>query len=377
MPTTQEILVCLQSIQQKTIKLEILNLNENVVDEISGLCIDGSLSIDGQSAIRRTCNLKFILNSKTMISENSSLWINKRFKLWLGIIDILTGNEIPFLCGTFLINNPSTDIQVSEQTVSIKGMDKMCRMDNTLSGQIGSKVEIASGTPISDAITATITTLGGETNYLVDTSPYTVPSDIEEDFAVTVYDICKKLADFYLTWKIYYDRNSIFRFSEIKDGINDSISFDFSNYSVIQSISQENNYDNVRNYFKIIGKLNDSGIQYYKEVFITSTLYPNSPFTIEKMGESKTRNFVLQDDNLYTQAQVDSRCEYEIYKHLTLAESISITCIPLLFLCVDEIIYIDESDYGITGKYLIDSIDLSLDYKGMMTIKAHKIYEGD
>lgn len=366
---------CLQPVQQKSIKLEVLDINNNIVDLIEGVCTGGSISIDSQSAIRRTGNLDFVLTDDLLIDESSPLWINKKIKVWAGIVNLLTGLTVWYNLGTYTISDPSININISDRTVSINLLDKMAMMDSTLSGQIGSKVIITAGTPISDAIKSTITTLGGETKYLIDTSPYTTPADIEEDIGVTIYDLCKQLSDLYLTWKIFYDVNSIFRFMEIKDGINSSVDFDFSNYNIIQSISQEINYSNVRNYYKIVGRLNDDATQYHKEVSITDALYPNSIFTIEKMGE--TRKFILQDDDLYTQAQVDSTCDYYIYKHLALAETISITCIPLLFLNVDMIIFVDESDYGITGKYLIDNIDLDLKFDGMMNIKAHKIYEGD
>lgn len=375
MTTSEQVLVCLQSTLQRSIKAEVLDLNNNVVDLIEGLAIDGSLSIDSNSAIRRTGNLKLTLTDDLLIDDSSPLWINKKIKVWAGIVNLLTGLTVWYNLGIYTINNPSVDIQIADRTISIKLLDKMSLQDNTLSGQIGSKVSISSGTPISDAIKSTITTLGGETEYLIDTSPYTTPADIEEDFGVTVYSICKQLADLYLTWKVYYDINGIFRFNEIKDGIDSSVDFDFSNYNVIQSISQDINYSNVRNYYKIIGRLNDDATQYLKEVSITDILYSNSPFTIEKMGE--TRNFILQDDDLYTQAQVDSACDYYIYKHNTLSESITITCLPLLFLDVDMVVSINETDYGIIGKYLIDNIDLDLKYNGMMSIKAHKIYEGD
>ena len=125
MATTLEINTCLQPTIQRAIKIEILDKNENIINEISGMVIDGNISIDTQSAIRRQCDLRFVLNSTTVISETSSLWINKRFRLYIGIINNLTNEIVWYLQGTFLIFDPTEDIEIDECTVSIKGYDKM------------------------------------------------------------------------------------------------------------------------------------------------------------------------------------------------------------------------------------------------------------
>ena len=367
-----KVATCLQPVQQKTVKIEILDLTNSVIGEISGKCIDGSVNIDSQSSIRRTCDLMFILDSTTLISETSLLWINKRFRLYIGILNNSTGVFQWYLQGTYIINDPTTDIDITSRTVSIKGLDKMAMHSGDLSGQLSFKTIISSGINIGTAIQSTLDDLTSETNYLIDEITYTTPYKIEKDAGSTVYDVLKELSDLYMTYKIFYDVNGIFRLSKIKDSINDSLVFDFSIYNIIKTISKNDLYSNVRNYYKIIGRMNSNGVQYSSEVTVTDILYPDCLFTTDKLGE--TRKYVESKENLYTQEQVDDYRDYMIYKHLTLSESISFTCLPLLFLDVDNLVYIDFTEYGIIGTYMVDSIDLSMKHDGLMNISAHKIY---
>jgi hypothetical protein len=369
----EEIQACMQPSQNRYIKIEILDSNDYVVDEISGLASEGNLNIDGNSSIRRTCDLKFVLTSKLVLSSTSPLWINKRFRLWVGILYLFTGDIIWYDQGVYIINDPIIDIQINSNTISIKGLDKMAMIDNTLSGELKVKTVIPVGTPISDAIKSTAQ-LSGETKLLIDTSPYTIPYKIEKEAGNSIYDVLKEIQDLYMTWKCFYDVNGNFVFRQIKNHLSDPIVFDFSQYNVIQSISQTVKYSNVKNYIKVIGKLLDTGAQYTSELYVHDAQYPFNPFTIEKMGEQSTRNLIISGDKYYTQQQVDDRRDYEFLVHSNFADTISISCIPLLFLDTDQIIYINMPEYNIEGKYCITSISCGLKHSDLMQISAYKLY---
>jgi len=372
--TNEEIQVCLQPTQTKYVKLEILDYLDRIVDELSGEIIDGSYNIDTNSAIRRTCNIEFKLTSKLVISNSSPLWINKRFRLYVGILNLLTGLVVYFNEGIYIINDPVIDIQLSMNTISIKGIDKMAMFTNDLSGQLTNKTVISVATPISDAITSTVSTLGEETKLLIDTSPYTVPYEIEKEAGNTIYDLLKEISDLYMNWKFYYDVYGNFIFEEIRNHLTDPIIFDFSLYNVIQSISQNIKYSNIKNYFKVIGKLLDTGIQYTSTLTVTDALYSNNLFTVEKMLEASTRKLIINEDTYYTQEQCDARRDWEFSLHNNFAEEISFSCIPLLFLDCDQIIYLDYEDYGIVGNYCISNISSSIKFDGIMQVSAYKIY---
>jgi len=371
--TNEEIQVCIQPSQDRIIKIEILNQNDYVVDEISGLCIDGDFNIDGDSAIRRTCSLKFIATSKLSITPSSPLWINKRFRLWIGITSLFTGQVVYFNMGTYIINDPTVDIQIADKTVSINGLDKMCYLDGTVSGELDKKTIIGVDIPISDAIKETVK-LSGETKLLIDTSPYKTPYQIEKEAGSTIYDVLEELQNLYMTWKCFYDAQGNFVFRQIKNHLNDPVMFDFSQYNVIQTIQQDIKYSNIKNYFKVIGRVNSDGTQYSSELYVRDSKYPNLPFTIEKMGEFTTRNLVIVENKYYEQKQCDDRLEYEFLKHNNFADTINFTCVPLYFLDVDMVVYINRPDDNIVGNYCITSISCGLKADSLMNINAYKIY---
>ena len=66
----------------------------------------------------------------------------------------------------FIISNPTIDIQVSGEFMSIKGYDKTCMLDGTISGELDAKIVINQDIPIHDAIRSTAEILGG--NKIVD-----------------------------------------------------------------------------------------------------------------------------------------------------------------------------------------------------------------
>jgi hypothetical protein len=373
--TNEEIQVCLQPSQSKYIKVEILNQTDNVIDELQGIAIDGSCNIDSTSAVRRTCDIKFILSTKLLITSSSPIWINKRFRLFTGILSLRTNEIVWFKQGIFIINDPSVDILINEKTISIKGLDKMCYYTNDVSGQLNTKTVININTPIPSAIQSTITLLGKETKYLIDNNNLVVPYKIESEPASTIYDLLKILNELYMDWKIYYDVDGYFIYKKIKTHINDPIIFDFSIYKgIVQSINNVIKYSNIKNYYKVIGKLQDNGTQPFAELTVTDSLYPNNLFTVEKMKESILRSFILSEDKYFTKEQCQSRLEYEFYNHNHFAEEITLTCIPLPFLDVEQVIYLNYPDYNIEGKYCIKSISSGLVYNATMSINAYKIY---
>ena len=50
-----------QRIQDQYVKITLLDWNENPISEIQGLTTGGSESLNGSSAVRRTCNLSMIV----------------------------------------------------------------------------------------------------------------------------------------------------------------------------------------------------------------------------------------------------------------------------------------------------------------------------
>ena len=68
-------------------KIILLTMKEEPLEQIEGKITDGTINIDGSSAVRRTCNL-------TMVAENVNInefyWgLKNKFKLEIGIKNII------------------------------------------------------------------------------------------------------------------------------------------------------------------------------------------------------------------------------------------------------------------------------------------------
>lgn len=68
-PTSKELRLLKTHTKELHCKLELLDKNLNVIDSLEGIAIDGSLSIDANSDIRRTFSGTIHLNSRKRISR--------------------------------------------------------------------------------------------------------------------------------------------------------------------------------------------------------------------------------------------------------------------------------------------------------------------
>lgn len=125
-----------------------LNFKEEPIDQIQGKITTGSINIDGDSNIRRTCSLTLISDN---ININDIYWgIKTKIKLDIGLRNRLTGeyaisNSYPeivwFPQGYYILSSFNTSISASNATISIQGKDKMCLLNGDLSGQLTSQVD--------------------------------------------------------------------------------------------------------------------------------------------------------------------------------------------------------------------------------------------
>ena len=155
-------------IKQQYVRLTVLTWDEEPVVEIQGKAISGSLNIDGNSSLRRTCNFTMFAeqrqNDLTRIDEDLS--INRKVKLEIGFknnipdfmydtVDedtkIVThhvvkyqeiyGDIVWFPLGIFVIFDPSISHQVGTGvTISVTLKDKMCLLNGDAGGVIPASV---------------------------------------------------------------------------------------------------------------------------------------------------------------------------------------------------------------------------------------------
>ena len=91
--TQEQLDVLDQSIRNKKIKIEILNLQYKILDTIEGECQSGSINIDATSDNRRSCDVSLIISPKftdvvtqKYLPQNKGLiWLDKYIKIYVGI----------------------------------------------------------------------------------------------------------------------------------------------------------------------------------------------------------------------------------------------------------------------------------------------------
>ena len=126
-------------------KIISLDINENPVEEIEGRVTAGSINIDGQSAVRRTCSLTLIANE---VNINDFYWgFSNKFKLLIGVKNLINPkypNIIWFKQGTFAITSFNTSISTNNFTINISGKDKMCFLNGDIGGELPASVDFGS-----------------------------------------------------------------------------------------------------------------------------------------------------------------------------------------------------------------------------------------
>ena len=118
-------------------KVVALDLNENPIEEIQGRVTQGSVPVDGNSIVRRTCSLSMVAHD---MSINDYVWgLETKVKLFIGVANTLNNDYPPiiwFKMGTFVLTSFSSSVSASGHTVSLQGKDKMCLLNGDIGGNL-------------------------------------------------------------------------------------------------------------------------------------------------------------------------------------------------------------------------------------------------
>ena len=118
-------------------KIISLTFDEAPITEITGKITAGSISVDGSSAVRRTCNITMVTDQ---VNINELDWALKtKFAVSIGLknfIDPVKPDIIWFEQGIFIINTFSQSVNMQGYQIQIAGKDKMCMLDGTVGGAL-------------------------------------------------------------------------------------------------------------------------------------------------------------------------------------------------------------------------------------------------
>lgn len=271
-----------QQIITKYIKLEILNFQYNVVDEISGNLTAMSVNIDSESDLRRSCNLTFVVTDASFdVKAGNRIWLDKFCRPWVGYENIYTGKIQWYNQGIYLINAPSWRYNATTHELSLAGLDLASKLTGLRNGELeGIPTKIPAGSSVREAMIAAIE-LAGFTKYTiseckdVDGNIIAVPNDIEIAQGGTVWNIVTQLRDILPRYETFFDVDGVFIYQPIPTGSGDPVIIDdtiWTNLLIDESIN--NDFESVKNYIEVYGRTLDPSY------FSTNTTYSSSTLSL-------------------------------------------------------------------------------------------------
>ena len=271
-----------QQIITKYIKLEILNFQYNVVDEISGNLTAMSVNIDSESDLRRSCNLTFVVTDASFdVKAGNRIWLDKFCRPWVGYENIYTGNIQWYNQGIYLINAPSWRYNATTHELSLAGLDLASKLTGLRNGELeGIPTKIPAGSSVREAMIAAIE-LAGFTKYTiseckdVDGNIIAVPNDIEIAQGGTVWNIVTQLRDILPRYETFFDTDGVFIYQPIPTGSGDPVIIDdtiWPNLLLDESIN--NDFESVKNYIEVYGRTLDPSY------FSTNTTYSGTTISL-------------------------------------------------------------------------------------------------
>lgn len=196
---------CPQNLPNLKLRVEVLDSKGIVIGLIEDPLISGSMSINGESDVRRTANfvLQPTLKEKIKLSEDSLLWLNKDIRVSVGLYNIRTKDYKYYPLGTYVYVDNSGTYDATTDNLTVNCADFMKKLDGTKNGQLGALIisypayeeneetgEVIKYNIIRNAVIETLEKLTRITNHRID--------DIGE---------YKALPDYNINWEQYRKEN--------------------------------------------------------------------------------------------------------------------------------------------------------------------------
>lgn len=126
-------------------RITALTFDEQPIETIEGRVTQGSITVDGNSAVRRTCSLTMV--AKNFNSQNYYWGLNTKFKLEVGVENYVDRINYPdiiwFKQGIFVFTSFNTSRNASSFTISLQGKDKMCLLNGEVGGSLEASIDFA------------------------------------------------------------------------------------------------------------------------------------------------------------------------------------------------------------------------------------------
>ena len=254
-----------QNIRNTYIRVNLLNFQFLTVDSLEGNLLKGSVSIDANSDMRRTCNVELVVtDSSYNVQAGGKIWLDKYIQIYVGVDDIHTGEISWTNMGIYLINQPSYSYDAQAHTLSFQGVDLMAKLTGLRNGYVTGlagedKVLISVGQNIREIIIG-ILKQNGFNRYVVsecrnvDGAIQNVPYDMEFEQGSTWWDVLVALRDILPSYQMYFDVDGIFHYDMIPYRANDPIRIDLNtwdNNAISESVNVD--FESVKNAVEVYG----------------------------------------------------------------------------------------------------------------------------
>lgn len=126
-------------------KILVLDMNELPIREIGGRVTGGSISVNGNSSVRRSGSITFIAEEaeNDLTNVDNLLALNKKIQILVGLenhIDSRYDDIIWFPQGIFVIVDPTISHSTSGVTINLQFKDKMCLLNGDCGGNLPTSV---------------------------------------------------------------------------------------------------------------------------------------------------------------------------------------------------------------------------------------------
>jgi len=363
-------------------RIELLDHYENVILDITDyITADnaGSISINYQQGVRRTCTFTLIDNDGIFIPKIDGLiWINRRFKLFVGLKDIYTDDVYWFSQGVFCMLDPSIDR--TQKTVTLNGVDKYGFLGaETGYNQYSYTHVIPEGTSIVEIIEQTLWADMGNANIMDRSTPivdnellsWKCPYEIDKSPSTYASEIFIEVGNI-MGADTYYDTDGHLRYDngtlDLSYSTQDSL-WDFTDKTAeyINPVLTLSPAEVINCVTVSSSNSNDTDIYSYT----AENHNPISSTSIENIGR---KAYYEESSNLGSEENAKDYAEYLLNQKSILQSAITFECSLLPHLDVNKIITIEDEYFGYTReRFIIQSITLPLDASSTMSITASNV----
>lgn len=195
--TQEDLLIVLQHSANPMLKLniEVLDSNQKIIGTLECGIQSGTMSINGESDIRRTANfvVQPTLKERIKLTEDSLLWLNKDIRMSVGLYNPRSKQYKYYPLGCYVYTDTSGVYDATSDNLTINCADFMKKLDGTKNGQLGALIisypaykeneetgEVIEYNIIRNAVIETLEKLARITNHRID--------DIGEFYAMPEYN---------------------------------------------------------------------------------------------------------------------------------------------------------------------------------------------